>query len=168
VRVLDYCAGGGGKSLALAAWLGASVDAHDIDVKRMRDIPVRATRAGVQVTQKARKHLSKGAYDVIFVDAPCSGSGTWRRAPAAKWDMTPEKLEQLQNVQGEILQSVTPYLKPDGVLIYVTCSIFNYENQSVVTDFLTKNTTFEMIRSHQFLPTDLGDGFYFASLRHKI
>lgn len=165
-RVLDYCAGGGGKSLALAAWLGAAVDAHDVDPKRMRDIPERAARAGVKISQKSQ--LPKGAYDVIFVDAPCSGSGTWRRSPAAKWDIGPEDLNRLNKIQRDILQNVTAYLRPGGCLVYATCSIFSYENQNVVSHFLTRNTEYGMLQEQQTLPCDLGDGFYFASLRHKI
>ena len=105
-RVLDYCAGGGGKSLALAA-AGALVTAHDVDPGRMRDLPARADRAGAAVARVSTGEATAGGpYDLVFVDAPCSGSGAWRRSPEGKWALTPDRLDGLVAVQADILDAV--------------------------------------------------------------
>ncbi|SFQ52185.1 16S rRNA (cytosine967-C5)-methyltransferase [Roseivivax halotolerans] len=163
MRVLDYCAGGGGKSLALAARLGGGpVWAHDSDKKRMRDLPGRAERAAADIRIVARP---KGPFDLILCDVPCSGSGTWRRAPEAKWRFDKEDLADLRNVQREILSDVAPMLSGEGILVYATCSVMSAENDQIVSWFLSENQDFGLLSSQQVLPDEDGDGFYYAILR---
>lgn len=149
-QVLDFCAGGGGKTLALAAAMNntGQLYAHDSDARRMADVIPRATRAGVrnlQVRSPVEKDPLKGLagkMDVVFVDAPCTGSGTWRRHPDTKWRLSPEQLEKRQAEQDAVLDQAAPFVKPGGRLIYVTCSIFAEENEDRVAAFLSRNSTF--------------------------
>ncbi len=168
MRVLDYCAGGGGKSLAMAARAELQLFAHDSDARRMRDLPVRAGRAMANVTVLPPEALQKsGAFDLILTDVPCTGSGSWRRAPEAKWALTPERLAQLIDIQAQILETTAKMVKPHGVLAYATCSVFAEENQQQISNFLTKHANWQLSFSRQWTPLEGGDGFYLALL-HKI
>lgn len=167
-RVLDYCAGGGGKSLGLAARSDVRVFAHDIEPARMRDLPLREARAGVEITQLGTGDLAgQGPYDLVLVDAPCSGSGSWRRAPEAKWRLTPESLEQTMRVQDEILDAAAQLVTPNGTLAYATCSILNEENSARVEAFLERHKDWRCTWEHTYDVTDLGDGFYTAHLTQR-
>lgn len=160
--VLDYCAGGGGKALGLAA-LGAQVTAHDIDEKRMSDISPRAERAGVSIKIAGPDDLPTDAtFDVVLCDAPCSGSGTWRRAPEAKWALTTERLEQFVQTQSEVLLSAEPHVASGGTLAYATCSIFDQENRETVDTFLASNEDFSLVDEMKLRPNAEQDGFYLA------
>ena len=162
LRVLDYCAGGGGKALAMAA-LGAKVTAHDIDPARMRDLPARAARAGVEIAQSSTADLAKAApFDLVFCDAPCSGSGTWRRNPEAKWALTPERLDALCEMQRDVLCKAPACLRKGGLLAYATCSVFTAENRGQVDDFLANRRDFDLTDTMQLAPGPQGDGFYLA------
>lgn len=161
--VLDYCAGGGGKALALAALHpGARITAHDIDAGRMADLPARAARAGVRIARAAPGRV-QGTFDTVLVDAPCSGSGTWRRTPDAKWRLTAERLDALVALQGEIVATAGRFLRPGGRLVYMTCSLLRAENEDRVADLQTLGWQPETMR--RFLPSDGGDGFFVAVLR---
>src|SRR5690606_3283414 len=103
MRVLDYCAGGGGKALAVAAQGVAEVVAHDADPGRMVDLPARAARAGVRIATATPAALAGRRFDLVLADVPCSGTGTWRRTPDAKWRLTPARLEELRRLQATIL-----------------------------------------------------------------
>ncbi|MGP9788624.1 RsmB/NOP family class I SAM-dependent RNA methyltransferase [Roseinatronobacter sp. NSM] len=162
-RVLDYCAGGGGKSLALAA-RGAHVTAHDANPARMKDIPQRAQRAGARIDMT---QTPEGLFDIVVTDVPCSGSGSWRRAPAGKWSLDRAALESLLQVQGEILKQAAGHLKPGGVLCYMTCSLLDVENADQVTRFLAHAPQFSPVAQKQFTPLDGGDGFFLAVLQHS-
>lgn len=161
-RVLDCCAGGGGKSLALAAH-GFRVSAHDIDPKRMRDIPLRAERAGVRID--VLQSAPKGKWPAILADAPCSGSGSWRRAPEAKWQITPQRLAELNAIQDDILARCAELCAPQGVIGYATCSLLPRENSERIAAFLAKNSDWQLIADRSLTPLDGGDGFYLAVLR---
>lgn len=164
--VLDYCAGGGGKALGIAARADVTVIAHDIDADRMQDIPTRAARAGVSIACLDQVGVSRVApFDLVLCDAPCSGSGSWRRAPEAKWRLTSDRLDALCRLQAEILDKAAPLVQMDGVLAYVTCSLLNAENQDQITVFLARNPGWTLISSHRFTPLDGGDGFYLALLQ---
>ena len=163
--VLDYCAGGGGKSLALAD-RGMRVIAHDKETRRMQDIPARAARADVRID--VSKNPEKSApYGMILCDAPCSGSGTWRRTPDAKWRLTPERLAELTEIQSDILEQVHPMVAADGTLAYATCSILRSENRSVVDRFLSAHPDWVLADELRLLPCDLWDGFYLAQLKRR-
>ncbi len=164
-RVLDYCAGGGGKALAIADQYQCRVVAHDISAARMADIPVRADRAGVTIEVMETAQLAGcDPFDVVFVDAPCSGSGTWRRAPEAKWAFTSEKLLSFNALQGEVLAKSAEFVAINGTLIYATCSVLAAENGAIVSKFLADRPEWRCLHEKQRLPDALGDGFYHAIL----
>jgi 16S rRNA (cytosine967-C5)-methyltransferase len=162
LAVLDYCAGGGGKALALAA-RGARVTAHDIDPRRMSDLPERAARAGVDIAL-ATTEAVVGTFDLVLADAPCSGSGSWRRAPQGKWSLTESQLGALITTQAEILERIAPLVAPDGRLAYATCSLLAVENEAQVDAFLQRHPDWRRETQHRFTPLDGGDGFFVATL----
>lgn len=143
-QVLDYCAGAGGKTLALAALSANSGQVHawDYDWRRLRAIWPRLQRAGVRNVQvhdgKEDEALTALAdkMDVVFIDAPCTGSGTWRRRPDSKWRLKPEALERRIAEQTEVLERASRYVRPGGRLVYVTCSILPEENEDRMAAFL--------------------------------
>lgn len=158
LRVLDYCAGGGGKALAMAA-RGADVTAHDADPARMRDLPERAARAAARI---AVQTTPKGLFDLVLTDVPCSGSGAWRRAPEGKWTLTEARLKQLQSLQSEILSRAWDHVRPGGHLAYATCSLLLEENAHQVAAFVAKNAQASCLWQRRFTPLDGGDGFFAA------
>ncbi|MAL80005.1 MAG: rRNA cytosine-C5-methylase [Sneathiella sp.] len=195
MMVIDFCAGGGGKSLAMAAMMGNSgmIHAFDIEGRRLRDIRGRARRAGVRIIHP---HVLRddadevllplaGAANRVFVDAPCSGSGTWRRQPDQKWKFSGERLDILVKIQQEILARAAPLVAPGGILIYATCSILREENEEQVAAFLATHTEFDLLPvsmiwtaaglggqwDQDFLsltPADFGsDGFFVALLQKR-
>jgi len=165
-RVLDYCAGGGGKALAIAARTDAQVFAHDADPVRMRDISVRAARSGAFITElEAGQLKGTGPFDLVFCDAPCSGSGAWRRSPEAKWRLTPDRLAELCALQADILKAGADLVVVDGILAYATCSLLENENSAQVQEFLKQDQRFELIGDRRLTPLDGGDGFYVAQMR---
>ena len=164
-RVLDYCAGGGGKTLAMAA-RGVAPDAHDSNPARMKDLPARAARAGAKV--RLVQDVAKTApYDAILMDAPCSGSGSWRRDPQGKWALTAARLDALLAVQADILDRCVPLLAGRGVLTYATCSLLAEENEAQVNEFLTRHPEFALQDQAQFSPLEGGDGFFVAMLTRR-
>ncbi len=187
-RVLDFCAGGGGKTLALAAAMGGSgtVFAYDVDARRMVDVIPRATRAGVTnldlrtpLNPRALEGL-EGTMDLVFVDAPCTGSGTWRRHPDAKWRLSPESLQRRLNEQRKVLDQASLFVRPGGRLVYVTCSVFTEENEEQVEAFVARNAAFkvrplDLFADHltpqgylRLSPRSAGtDGFFAALLDRK-
>jgi 16S rRNA (cytosine967-C5)-methyltransferase len=146
-QVLDFCAGAGGKTLALSAAMGnhGQIFAHDADKARLAPIFDRVRRAGcrnVQVIQPSALPPLEGSMDLVLVDAPCTGSGTWRRRPDSKWRLTDRQLEQRKTEQAAILEDARRYVKPGGSLAYITCSVFGEENADQVSAFLTRNRGF--------------------------
>ncbi len=158
-RVLDYCAGGGGKALALAAGGAGSVTAHDVEVSRMGDIPIRSKRAGtpVDVTD-----APQGEFGIVLCDVPCSGTGAWRRMPEAKWALTADGLAELCGLQNAILDKANRFVAPGGVLAYSTCSLLNIENEDRADAFLMRHGNWRQIGCERFTPLDGGDGFFLA------
>jgi 16S rRNA (cytosine967-C5)-methyltransferase len=163
MRVLDYCAGGGGKTLAMAARANLTLYAHDAAPKRMADLSVRARRAGVDVTLTGQPGAD-APYDLVLVDAPCSGSGSWRRDPEGKWQLTPERLLQLVATQASILRLVAPMVASGGWLAYATCSLLQDENRDQVARFLSDMPDWTVQRELQLTPLSGGDGFFLALL----
>jgi 16S rRNA (cytosine967-C5)-methyltransferase len=165
MRVLDYCAGGGGKTLAMAGRACADFYAHDANPRRLKDLPVRAERAGITVKLLDSAALSgAGAFDLVLCDAPCSGSGAWRRSPEGKWAFDAAALQGLTQVQDEILDHAKALVAENGVLAYATCSVLQAENQSRISGFLARHPSWELQWSQQWLPGPEGDGFFAACL----
>jgi 16S rRNA (cytosine967-C5)-methyltransferase len=140
-QVLDLCAGGGGKTLALAALMQnkGQILAHDIDARRLAPIKARLDRAGarnvqIRPPQKSRDALAdlEGRMDIVVVDAPCTGSGTWRRNPDSKWRLRPAALDLRRREQQEALDRAAALVKPGGRLVYITCSVLPEENADAV------------------------------------
>lgn len=188
-QVLDFCAGGGGKTLALAAAMGSTgqIYAHDSDARRLADTIRRGQRAGVrnlQIRSPVEADPLKGLdgkMDVVFVDAPCTGSGTWRRHPDTKWRLTPEALERRQGEQDAVLDQAAPFVKAGGKLIYVTCSVLAEEDEDRVEAFLARNPSFRLAAppapADQFVspqgyvrltPRTAGTDGFFAAVLEKI
>lgn len=156
--VLDYCAGGGGKLLALAA-RAPHLDyyAHDADPGRMRDLPVRAARAGVRVAPGPPVPA-----DLVVADVPCSGTGAWRRQVAAKWALTPGDLADLCALQARILDAAAALTRPGGRLAHITCSLLDCENTAQVHAFLARHPGWHLEGTRRLTPLDGGDGFHAA------
>ncbi len=151
--VVDYCAGGGGKALAIAALLDGKgqVFAHDVAPKRLESLARRADRAKARNIQlfddaaKLRDQIGqmKGA-DHVVLDVPCSGSGAWRRNPETLWRFSDSRLAELTGLQRQILGEAAPLVKQGGSLTYITCSILPEENEQAVEWFLAENSDFEL------------------------
>lgn len=165
-RVLDFCAGGGGKSLALAAREDLRLTAHDAAPARMSDLPERARRAGARIALSPPEKLGQG-YDLIVTDVPCSGSGTWRRTPDAKWRLTREGLDELRRTQAEILGQVAPLVRPGGRIAYMTCSVLDAENAVQMDEFLRQHPDYQQELQQSWTPENGSDGFYLAVLRRE-
>lgn len=163
-RVLDFCAGGGGKSLAMAAMADLQIDAHDISFARMSDLPARAERARAEITLKETAALS-GGYDLVLADAPCSGSGAWRRQPEARWRLDAAGLARLTALQAEVLSAAAAQVAPGGQLAYATCSLLEVENGGQIAAFLDANPDYRLLRDLRLTPADGGDGFYMALMQ---
>ena len=162
-RVLDFCAGGGGKTLAIGGrQSGLDLVAHDADAARMRDLPPRAERAGlsVRLTDDPR-----GPFDLVVADVPCSGSGTWRRSPDAKWRLTPAALDELIRTQSAILDRVAGLVMAGGHLAYMTCSLLRAESDAQADAFPARHPGFIPVMRRLWTPMQGGDGFFLALFR---
>ena len=166
-KILDYCAGGGGKALALAAQ-GRKVIAHDINFDRMMDIPARAERAGTSIKLLATDMIeAEGLFDLVLVDAPCSGSGAWRRSPEGKWALTEERLAELTVVQDSILDETVQYVSQGGTLVFGTCSVFKCENEDRISAFLARHSGWKCVKQTRLDVSEMADGFFAAHLKRE-
>ncbi len=164
-KVLDYCTGGGGKALALAMDDTRKVFAHDIDAGRMADLPTRTERAAAGVVQLETDDLTNNApFDVVLCDAPCSGSGAWRRAAEGKWTLTMDRLQALTHIQDDILDQAAALTTKTGTLAYATCSVFKIENEDRVDAFLNRHPDWKCTFSQRYAVDDHGDGFFTTHL----
>jgi 16S rRNA (cytosine967-C5)-methyltransferase len=157
MQVLDYCAGAGGKTLALAGAMRKKgrIVAMDLEESRLAKARDRFRRAQVSdiieprplSDERHRKWLrrQKQTFDVVLADVPCSGTGTWRRNPDTRWRAYGPSLEELVKTQSEILDRVAPAVKPGGRLVYATCSLLPEENERQVEAFLARNTDFRLL-----------------------
>ena len=181
-RWLDACAGAGGKTLQLARLVGDSghVDATDIRLEILEELRDRATRARLTNIAIVKTPAAPAAYDGVLVDAPCSGSGTWRRQPHLKWYLKPETIAEFTRLQLQILTTSAPRVRPGGLLVYATCSLSHHENQDVVAAFLAGHDQFVAEAPARplggnydglgttLLPGTLNtDGFYVSALRRR-
>lgn len=200
-RWFDACAGAGGKTLQLAFLLGAGghVDAHDIRASALAELRIRAGRAGLAVSPAetspgttsaapttpgspgaaiAIVSAPAAAYDGVLVDAPCSGSGTWRRSPHLKWTTGAAQVTQAATLQRQLLEQHCPLVRSGGLLVYATCSLSRFENEDVVTTFLAGHSEFTVAapaKTFGFAATGAGmsirparhntDWFFVAALR---
>ena len=190
MQVADVCAGGGGKTLALAALMEnkGQIYAYDVDTRRLAPLKERADRAGahnVQIrtpmrTKDALEDL-RGKMDLVLVDAPCTGSGTWRRNPDSKWRLRPNAFATRLKEQAEALALAAPLVKVGGRLVYVTCSVLPQENEDQIAAFLASYADFKAVGlarddipgyarglALQMTPLKTGcDGFFVAALEKR-
>jgi len=178
MRVIDACAGAGGKSLHLAALMGnkGKVISMDVEEWKLQQAKLRARRNGVSIFEpkviegsKTIKRLKESA-DRLLLDVPCSGIGVLRRNPDTKWKLSLESLEKVQKTQQELLQAYPSMLKKGGQLVYATCSILPSENEEQIKKFLASEAgkDFELIEDRKVLAQESGfDGFYIARLLKK-
>ena len=173
MRVIDTCAGAGGKTLHLAALMEnkGQLIATDIYESKLKKLKIRARRAGVHnVTTKAIDSSKvikkmKATADRVLIDAPCSGIGVLKRNPDSKWKLQPEFVENIIKTQAEILDSYSQLVKPGGKLVYATCSVLPSENEKQVQQFLTKHPEFTFVKDKKVSAAKSGfDGFYMALL----
>jgi 16S rRNA (cytosine967-C5)-methyltransferase len=178
MRVIDACAGAGGKSLHLAALMEnkGRIISMDVEGWKLQNTKLRARRNGISIIEprpiegnKTIKRLKESA-DRLLLDVPCTGLGVLRRNPDTKWKISPESVAKVQEIQQEILQNYAVMLKPGGIMVYATCSILPSENQHQIEKFLTseKGKNFELIEDQKVLAQESGfDGFYIAKLKKK-
>ena len=151
MQVLDYCAGAGGKTLALAAAMDNHGQVFAQDAEKARIAPIferlrRSDSRNVQVVSKPSQLAPlSGHMDIVLVDAPCTGSGTWRRRPDAKWRLTQRQLDQRKAEQAAILDAAGEFVKPGGLLAYVTCSVFDEENTGQTAAFCGRTPGFSPV-----------------------
>ena len=184
--VIDWCAGAGGKTLALSAMMNAkgTLYAADAFAKRLRDLPERANRAGAANVILLNDYKDLKNYDLVLIDAPCTGTGTWRRSPDARWRITPEQSAAIVKTQAEILDNAASHVKKGGRLFYITCSLDKAENEDQANAFLKRHADFEIEDLSSFFNKLTGqtiktqtirlspakfhtDGFFAASFRKK-
>lgn len=169
MRVLDFCAGGGGKALAMAARAGIELFAHDADPRRMQDLSARADRAGVRLHQLTTSELSgAGLFDLVLCDAPCSGSGAWRRSPDGKWRLSEAQLEALVLSQAAILQAASECVSGSGVLAYATCSVLDVENHHQIDRFVRQQGRWQDVMRNNWPVQNETDGFFVAHLTRVV
>jgi 16S rRNA (cytosine967-C5)-methyltransferase len=187
LRILDLAAGAGGKSLAFAASMQnrGEILACDVRGEALFELQTRAQRAGATIikTLPLDHGQPTGLFDAVFVDAPCTGTGTWRRQPELRWRLTPERIAYLVSVQDSLLDQAAALVAPGGALLYATCSILPVENQDRVAAFLARHQGFVPLNLAENwaarLPPGLGadfrasphltgtDGFFCAGLRRS-
>ncbi len=168
MRVLDYCAGGGGKSLAMAGRADLTLFVHDAEPRRMKDLPERAARAGVQIRCLETADLAAQVpFDLVLCDAPCSGSGSWRRDPEGKWRLTQAQLDAVTNLQAQILDAASELVVPGGVLALATCSMLDVENQAQTAAFLARHPGWQHVLDIGWQVQGGTDGFYVSVFRQE-
>jgi len=185
MRVLDLTAGAGGKSLALAAAMENSgeIVASDVRGEALAELEKRSQRAGVRIikTLCLEYEQPSGAFDLVLLDAPCSGAGTWRRQPELRWRLTPARLAELTALQDRLLDQAAALVAPGGRLFYATCSILPVENQDRILALTERRPGLNLLnladawpgtippglaRDFRASPVRTGtDGFYGAALR---
>ena len=178
MRVVDTCAGAGGKTLHMASLMEnkGQIIAMDIYESKLKQLKLRAKRNGVFNIEyriidstKVIKKLHEKA-DRVLIDAPCSGLGVLKRNPDSKWKLEPEFIDNIRKTQAEVLESYSKIVKPGGKMVYATCSVLPSENQEQVKKFLTTEIgkEFTFVKEQKVLASESGfDGFYMALLERK-
>jgi len=149
-RILDYCAGGGGKTLAIADLLPnkpeiVGSDISEIRLKSLKDRAIRAGSKNIRILASHRLSPDKGLFNMVLVDSPCSGSGAWRRNMYDKWTTTPEKIAEYNVMQADILAKACDFVADNGLLAYTTCSLFKSENDAIIEKFLADHPSFNVV-----------------------
>ena len=139
-KIIDYCCGAGGKSLTMAFLMNrqGKIQIHDINRSRLEAVKERAVRLDVK-NLEIIEEVGDRDYDRFVVDAPCSGTGTWRRSPDAKYRLTPETLKELNKTQAELLEKAFNHIRRGGRVVYITCSILRDENEDIIETFLSRH-----------------------------
>lgn len=176
MRVVDACAGAGGKSLHIAALMKnkGKLISMDIHEWKLKELKTRAARNSVDIIEtkviessKTVKRLEE-SFDRVLLDVPCSGLGVVRRNPDTKWKLSVEEISRLQILQGEILATYSRMCKKGGQMVYATCSILYSENEEQIKKFLKENTNWQLVRELRVWPHHDGfDGFYAAVLSRQ-
>jgi 16S rRNA (cytosine967-C5)-methyltransferase len=178
MRVVDTCAGAGGKTLHLASLMEnkGQLIAMDLYESKLKQLKIRAKRNGafnieprVIESTKTIKKLHEKA-DRVLIDAPCSGLGVLKRNPDSKWKLQPEFIENIKKIQAEVLENYSKIVKPGGKLVYATCSVLPSENQEQIKHFLSTEIgkEFNFVKDQKVLASESGfDGFYMALLERK-
>ena len=167
MRVLDFAAGAGGKALALAALMQnkGEIVAHDTSPARLRPLALRAMRAGARIIETCTDFSApalagevasgasrRGAFDIVLIDSPCSGTGTWRRQPELRWRVTPDGLAALTGLQDNLLEQGAPFVAAGGRLVYATCSLLPCENEDRIEHFLSRHAEFVVMPASAVWP----------------
>lgn len=175
MRVVDACAGAGGKTLHIASLMEnkGQIIALDIHEWKLKELKRRAKRAGAHNIEtraindtKVIKRLH-GKADRLLIDAPCSGLGVLKRNPDSKWKIDQDFIDRIKTEQAEILENYSKVLKSGGKMVYATCSILPSENQEQVKKFIKNNPDFEFIKEDKIMPSEGYDGFYLAVIKKK-
>lgn len=175
--VIDLCAGSGGKTLALAAMMAnqGRLIACDTDRRRLSQLRPRAERAGAGIIEQRELNPNKemealadlaGAADMVLVDAPCSGTGTWRRKPEAKWRLTPRRLERFTAVQDHVIDLAAKLVRPGGRIAFITCSLLDKEGADRIEAFLARNPGWTAEAADIPLGTARGQGIRLDPYHH--
>lgn len=172
MRVIDACAGAGGKTLHLAALMQnkGAIIAMDVEERKLHELKKRARRNQVHNVEtrlidssKTIKRLA-GTADRLLLDVPCSGTGVIKRNPDTKWKLQPEHVEKVRQIQARIIRDYSEMLKPGGLMVYATCSILKSENEDQVQEFLAERDDYKLLEEKRVDPGPASDGFYMALL----
>ena len=164
--VLDYCAGAGGKSLCLAQMMQnkGKIVAHDVSKVSLQELKKRSLRAKTTLITTTQHPV--GMFDHVVVDAPCSGSGTWRRSPDGRLKLTEKQIFALVKKQRDILNKASAFVALNGYLHYITCSLIKLENQEQAQVFLKHHANFRLVHHQQWTPAKTNtDGFFLATFQ---
>ena len=168
--VFDFCAGAGGKALIFAQMMQnkGEIWAYDITPKKLFELGKRAKRAHIDII-KICPQLSEvhKQFDFVVVDAPCSGTGTWRRNPHMRWHLTEKQLEHIVKSQMEILNRAETYVKAGGSLVYITCSLTRDENEQQIERFLKAHKEYHILQQKRYSPARTGTDGFFLCLMQK-
>lgn len=173
--VLDACSAPGGKTTHLAEIMKneGTILAWDLYESRLNLVKQNAERLGINIIQTEVKDASKKydefkeKFDRVLLDVPCLGIGVIKRKPDIKWQRRKEDIEAIVELQKKILEACSSYVKPNGYLVYSTCSILKDENEDVVEDFINRNSKWEIVEKHTILPNENQDGFFICKLFKK-
>lgn len=164
-KIIDYCCGAGGKSLTMAYLMHnrGVIEAHDVDAKRLEALEPRIKRLQAATVRTVKTQDVGTEYDRFVIDAPCSGSGTWRRSPDAKFRLTESRLRELTEIQSGLLELASGRVKSGGRIVYITCSVFADENRCRIKDFLRKHSDFAPVNLRELWQNKIEAAYPFVS-----